>query len=112
MRAVKISSSRNSNLRIIIEGDMFIVNTGVNFFLVLFCRQVYFKNTHPKFPDGGKMSQYLENLKIGETIDVRGPTGRLIYLGKGKFSIKTLRTSPPTTIAVKKVNMIAGKCLC
>ena len=27
--------------------------------------KVYFKDTHPKFPDGGKMSQYLESLGIG-----------------------------------------------
>ena len=41
-----------------------------------FCaHQVYFKNVHPKFPDGGKMSQYLDNLPLGETVDVRGPSG-------------------------------------
>ena len=28
--------------------------------------KVYFANTHPKFPDGGKMTQYLESLKIGK----------------------------------------------
>ena len=26
--------------------------------------QVYFANVHPKFPEGGKMSQYLESLKV------------------------------------------------
>ena len=45
--------------------------------------QVYFKNVHPKYPEGGKMSQYLESLKIGDTIDVRGPSGKLHYLGRG-----------------------------
>ncbi|CAG2054486.1 unnamed protein product [Timema podura] len=70
--------------------------------------KVYFKNVHPKFPEGGKMSQYLENMKLGETIDVRGPSGRLIYLGGGKFSIKTLRKDPAHTVSVKKVAMIAG----
>jgi cytochrome-b5 reductase len=70
--------------------------------------QVYFKNVHPKFPEGGKMSQYLENMKLGDTIDVRGPSGRLVYLGKGKFAIKVLRKDPPTTISVKKLAMIAG----
>lgn len=69
------------------------------------------KNTHPKFPDGGKMSQYLESLKIGDTIDVRGPSGRLQYLGNGTFSIKNMRKEPPSIIKVKKVNMIAGKTL-
>ncbi|KAF5298586.1 hypothetical protein FQR65_LT09681 [Abscondita terminalis] len=70
--------------------------------------KVYLKNVHPKFPEGGKMSQYLDNLKIGETIDVRGPSGRLQYLGQGKFSIKKLRKDPAQTLTVSKVGMIAG----
>ncbi|CAF4855089.1 unnamed protein product [Pieris macdunnoughi] len=70
--------------------------------------KVYFKNVHPKFPDGGKMSQHLESLKIGDTIDVRGPSGRLQYVGKGTFQIKKLRKDPPTTVTMKKLNMIAG----
>jgi cytochrome-b5 reductase len=70
--------------------------------------QVYFKNVHPKFPEGGKMSQYLENMKLGDTVDVRGPSGRLVYLGQGKFAIKVLRKDPPTTVSLKKLAMIAG----
>ena len=27
------------------------------------------------------MTQYLENLKIGDTIDVRGPNGKIEYIG-------------------------------
>uniref|UniRef100_A0A5F8GDJ3 cytochrome-b5 reductase n=1 Tax=Monodelphis domestica TaxID=13616 RepID=A0A5F8GDJ3_MONDO len=45
--------------------------------------KVYYKNVHPKFPEGGKMSQYLDNMKIGDTIDFRGPNGLLIYNGQG-----------------------------
>lgn len=48
------------------------------------CRQVYFKDTNPKFPAGGKMSQYLESLKINDTIDFRGPSGLLVYKGRGE----------------------------
>ncbi|XP_046834407.1 NADH-cytochrome b5 reductase 3 isoform X2 [Vespa crabro] len=70
--------------------------------------KVYFKNVHPKFLEGGKMSQYLENMKIGDTIDIRGPSGRLVYKGRGKFSIKLLRKDPPTDYDVKKVVMLAG----
>ncbi|XP_076640583.1 NADH-cytochrome b5 reductase 2 isoform X2 [Colletes latitarsis] len=70
--------------------------------------KVYFKNVHPKFPEGGKLSQYLNNLNIGDTIDFRGPSGRLIYKGNGKFSIKTLRKDPPSEYNVKKVVMLAG----
>jgi len=49
--------------------------------------KVYFKGVHPKFPDGGKMSQHLESMKVGDTIDVRGPLGSFVYEGKGKFTI-------------------------
>lgn len=70
--------------------------------------KVYFKDVHPKFPEGGKMSQYLNNMKIGDYIDVRGPSGRLKYLGKGQFSLKVLRKDPPKIVKVKKVGMIAG----
>nr|AEE62055.1 unknown [Dendroctonus ponderosae] len=70
--------------------------------------KVYFKNVHPRFPEGGKMSQHLENLKIGDKIDVRGPSGRLEYKGSGTFSIKKLRKDPPQIITAKQVSMIAG----
>lgn len=66
--------------------------------------QVYFKNVHPKFPEGGKLSQYLEDMKIGDTIDLRGPSGRLVYKGNGNFSIKILRKDPPAEYNVKKVS--------
>ncbi|XP_039294550.1 NADH-cytochrome b5 reductase 2 isoform X2 [Nilaparvata lugens] len=70
--------------------------------------KVYFKNVHPKFPEGGKLSQYLEHLKLGDEIQVRGPSGRLQYLGKGNFSMKILRKDPPTHVKVKQIAMIAG----
>merc|ERR1712026_474825 len=70
--------------------------------------KVYFKNVHPKFPDGGKMSQYLENMKIGDTIDVRGPSGLLVYNGQGEFAIKPDKKSAAKTVKASKVSMIAG----
>lgn len=70
--------------------------------------KVYKKNVHPKFPDGGKMTQHLDDLKIGDKIAFRGPSGKLQYLGNGKFSIKKLRKDPPQIVNVKRVNMIAG----
>jgi len=45
--------------------------------------QIYFKDVHPKFPAGGKMSQHLDSLLIGDYIDVRGPNGLLVYNGRG-----------------------------
>lgn len=71
--------------------------------------QVYFKGVHPKFPDGGKMSQYLEGMKIGDSIDVRGPSGRLIYLGRGQFQIIVNRKEPPVIVKVDQVSMISGE---
>lgn len=49
--------------------------------------KVYYKNVHPKFPDGGKMSQYLNQLHIGDTIDIKGPIGHFTYFGNGRIQI-------------------------
>jgi len=38
-----------------------------------------------RFPLGGKMSQYVEALEVGQTIDMRGPVGEFDYHGHGKF---------------------------
>ena len=53
------------------------LDSGVGY--VDFVIKVYFKNVHPKFPDGGKVSQYMDSLKFGETIKAQGPKGRLTY---------------------------------
>uniref|UniRef100_A0A1A9UPL6 NADH-cytochrome b5 reductase n=1 Tax=Glossina austeni TaxID=7395 RepID=A0A1A9UPL6_GLOAU len=73
-----------------------------------FVIKIYFKQTHPKFPAGGKMSQHLEKMRIGDKISVCGPLGRLQYMGNGNFLIKKLRKGPPKTAKAKRVNMIAG----
>ncbi|XP_020665707.3 NADH-cytochrome b5 reductase 3 [Pogona vitticeps] len=70
--------------------------------------KIYFKGVHPKFPEGGKMSQYLESLKTGDTIDFRGPNGLLVYKGKGVFAIRPDKKSEPVLKHVKYVGMIAG----
>ncbi|KFP83609.1 NADH-cytochrome b5 reductase 3, partial [Apaloderma vittatum] len=71
--------------------------------------KIYFRGVHPKFPDGGKMSQYLDSLKIGDTIDFRGPSGLLVYKGKGStFDIRPEKKAEPVTKKVKYVGMIAG----
>jgi len=33
-----------------------------------FVIKVYFANTHPKFPEGGKMTQHMESLSIGDSL--------------------------------------------
>uniref|UniRef100_A0A8D2LIN6 NADH-cytochrome b5 reductase n=1 Tax=Varanus komodoensis TaxID=61221 RepID=A0A8D2LIN6_VARKO len=70
--------------------------------------KVYYKNVHPKFPEGGKMSQYLDSMKIGDTIDFRGPNGLLVYKGSGNFSIKPDKKSAASMKFAKHLGMIAG----
>lgn len=55
-----------------------------------------------RFPKGGKMSQYLDSLKIGETIDIRGPVGEFEYEACGKFYIDG------ELCFARQFNMIAG----
>nr|CAI5817147.1 unnamed protein product [Callosobruchus analis] len=75
---------------------------------VEFVIKVYFKNVHPKFPEGGKVTQYLESLKLGDTLTFRGPSGRIQYTGHGTFAVKKLRKDPPIIYKAKQVNLIAG----
>ena len=49
--------------------------------------KVYFRNENARFPAGGKMSQHLESLEIGDTIDIKGPVGHFTYLGSGQFKL-------------------------
>merc|ERR1711988_851459 len=44
-----------------------------------FVIKVYFANVHPRFPNGGKLTQILDDLAIGDTIDVKGPLGEYIF---------------------------------
>jgi len=74
-----------------------------------FVIKVYFKDVHPKFPEGGKMSQHLESMEIGDYMDFRGPSGHLVYDGHGEFTITADKKSPPKKVTgIKKVGMIAG----
>ncbi|XP_052202779.1 nitrate reductase [NADH] [Diospyros lotus] len=49
--------------------------------------KIYFKGVHPKFPNGGLMSQYLDSIPIGSVLDVKGPLGHIEYTGKGNFMV-------------------------
>ncbi|XP_029317834.1 NADH-cytochrome b5 reductase 3 [Cottoperca gobio] len=70
--------------------------------------KIYFKDVNPKFPEGGKLSQYLESLRVNDTIDFRGPSGLLVYKAKGVFAIQSDKKSPADTKTAKHVGMIAG----
>mmetsp|Transcript_4811 Transcript_4811/g.9506 ORF Transcript_4811/g.9506 Transcript_4811/m.9506 type:complete len:899 (-) Transcript_4811:321-3017(-) len=41
----------------------------------------------PRFPIGGKMSQHLDSLEVGDSIDIKGPVGEFDYSAKGHFKI-------------------------
>jgi cytochrome-b5 reductase len=71
-----------------------------------FVLKIYYANVHPKFPEGGKMSQYMDGLKIGDSLLMKGPKGHLEYQGRGKFSIK--KKGEVVEYRVKNVGMIAG----
>lgn len=72
-----------------------------------FVVKIYFPNIHPKFPDGGKMSQHLHNMKIGDRLLMRGPKGNVDYKGKGKFEVKK-KAYEIVKYNVKNIGMIAG----
>jgi len=65
--------------------------------------KVYKGGVIDRFPDGGKMSQYLESLKIGDEIQITGPTGMTEYKGEGQFVVSRKPLEKKT-----EVGMIAG----
>ena len=67
-----------------------------------FVIKVYRKNFHPKFPEGGIMTQYLESLNQGQEMLMCGPKGRLAYEGFGKFRIQG------KLIQKKTIGLISG----
>ncbi|XP_072522334.1 NADH-cytochrome b5 reductase 1 [Salminus brasiliensis] len=70
--------------------------------------KIYFKNVNPKFPEGGKMSQYLESLKLGDVVDFRGPGGLLEYRGHGQFAVQADKKSEPEMKKATSLGLIAG----
>lgn len=76
---------------------------------VTFVIKVYKANVHPKFPEGGKMSQHLDSLQIGDTVDMRGPKGHMTYRKNGKFTVHPiLKKNPDVERSAKHFGMIAG----
>jgi cytochrome-b5 reductase len=83
------------------------VTSDKDFGKVSFVIKVYRAGVHPNFPDGGKMSQHLDSLKIGETIKMKGPKGHMTWLGKGKFTVKLVK-KPLEAREASHIGMIAG----
>mmetsp|Transcript_41391 Transcript_41391/g.100458 ORF Transcript_41391/g.100458 Transcript_41391/m.100458 type:complete len:814 (-) Transcript_41391:553-2994(-) len=44
-----------------------------------FVIKVYFANVHPKFPDGGALTQIMEKMAVGDCIEAKGPMGEFIF---------------------------------
>ncbi|RVE71420.1 hypothetical protein OJAV_G00051640 [Oryzias javanicus] len=74
--------------------------------------KVYYKGTHPSYPDGEVLqnvsSKPRPKMAIGDTIDFRGPNGLLVYQGNGRFSIRANKKSEPKVRRFRHVGMIAG----
>eukprot|EP00850_Spirogloea_muscicola_P009636 SM000054S18122 [mRNA] locus=s54:728439:731848:+ [translate_table: standard] len=64
--------------------------------------KIYFSGISPHFPDGGLFTQHLESLKVGDTIDVKGPVGHIHYQGRGKLLV----SNKPRT--ARRLAMVAG----
>eukprot|EP00961_Rhodomonas_salina_P237474 3210306-Rhodomonas_salina.1 len=62
--------------------------------------KVYFKT--PMFPYGGKMSQHLAAMAVGDSVEIKGPVGHFTYMGNGACKIhQTLRKC-------KKIGFVCG----
>jgi len=52
--------------------------------------------------DGGKMSQYLDSRRVGDSLTITGPVGVHEYLGRGNFKV------PGNVIFSKRFGLLAG----
>lgn len=94
-------------VRAIIDGKTIIraytpVSSDDDFGVVVFLIKTYFSGTDNRYPEGGKMSQYFEKLRIGEKISVKGPAGHFEYVGFGKIYIQS------SMKYMKKLGLICG----
>jgi len=65
--------------------------------------KVYRGGVKEKFVDGGKMSQHMDSLKIGDKLDIQGPFGLIEYKGRGIFEYSRQILAKKT-----QLGMIAG----
>ena len=56
-----------------------------------------------EFPEGGKMSAYLETKNVGDTVRMEGPMGKITYKGNGEFNIRQVGDRKAT-----KIGLLAG----
>lgn len=61
-----------------------------------------------RYPRGGRMTSFLNQMQIGDFVDVRGPEGLLTYEAPGEFVTRASPNSAERTIKVTRIGMIAG----
>jgi len=66
------------------------------------CVKTYFPTDSGPYPPGGLVSNYLDCMKEGEEIDVRGPVGEIHYKSHGDFQIDG------QDYHFDKINLVAG----
>lgn len=64
--------------------------------------KVYKGGVNERFPDGGKMSQYMGDLKLGDPLEISGPWGMIEYVGRGSWLYGKRE------LQAKTVGMLAG----
>lgn len=69
--------------------------------------KVYAAGEKERFPDGGKMSQYLNSLSVGDSIEIAGPAGHVTYLGSTPFGASRVKIGGRTT-ETTNIGFIAG----
>ena len=55
----------------------------VNYFDLIL--KVYFKDVNKRFPNGGKVSQYMNSLQVGDELQIAGPYGHIEYYGRSSW---------------------------
>jgi NAD(P)H-flavin reductase len=80
-------------------------------YYVEFVIKVYFP-LPPKFPDGGILTQHMETLKVGDTLDFKGPLGHLDFDCSGvtlpKDTLSTCKKEGKPGGSFKHLGLIAG----
>jgi nitrate reductase (NAD(P)H) len=64
--------------------------------------KVYYANVSKEYPEGGKMSQYLGAMEVGDFIEVKGPMGHVTYVSRGVLRLDSAE------YPVKRFSMLCG----
>lgn len=68
--------------------------------------KIYYPNE--KFPEGGRLTQEIDKLEIGSTINIKGPLGKFNYLGNGKCLFHDSTTKIKIEKEYNKIGMLCA----